>query len=78
MKRQKKYTSGFLFSTPSFLTGAGTVINLAGNYYNFNYSDSNGDADRLAIEDDFRMIGQDIFTALDLFKDENNLLLSAK
>jgi hypothetical protein len=68
MNDQKQFTSGFLFSTPSFLSGAGTVINLAGNYYKFNSSNSGTEADELAIEHDFRMIGQDIKNAFDLLK----------
>ena len=60
MKKQRRYATGFLFSTPSFLSGAGTVINLAGNFYEFNSSESGFEADEKAIENDFRMIGQDI------------------
>ena len=58
--KNKKYITGFLFTSPSFLTGAGTVINLAGNYYEFNTCSSGIEADEMAIEHDFRMIGQDI------------------
>jgi hypothetical protein len=68
MKRQKKHTSGFLFSTPSLLTGAGTVINLAGNYFEFNISEADFEADKIAIENDFRVIGQDISSTLEILK----------
>lgn len=68
MNDHKHFTTGFLFSTPSFLSGAGTVINLAGNYYKFNSSDSGTEADKVAIEHDFRMIGQDIKNAFDFLK----------
>lgn len=57
---KNRFNTGFLFSTPGFLSGAGTVINIAGNFYEFNYSDSDIDADRIALENDFNMIGQDI------------------
>lgn len=68
MNDQKQFTSGFLFSTPSFLSGAGTVINLAGNYYKFNSSNFGTEADEMAIEHDFRMIGQDIKNAFNFLK----------
>lgn len=57
MKKQKRFTTGFLFSTPSFLSGAGTVMNISGNYYDFNSSETGSEADKKAIENDFRMIG---------------------
>lgn len=78
MKKQKRYTTGFLFSTPSFLSGAGTVINLAGNFYEFNSSDSGFEADEKAIENDFRMIGQDICDVIEKIKEDNKVLISSK
>ena len=71
MRRQKRYDTGYLFSTPSFLSGAGTVINLAGNFYKFNSSDSDFEADQKAIENDFRMIGQDISDVIEKINEEN-------
>ena len=50
----------FLFTTPSFLTGAGTVMNLAGSFYDFNSSQSPNMADILAIKADFNIIGDDL------------------
>jgi len=78
MKKQKRYTTGFLFSTPSFLSGAGTVINLAGNYYEFNSSDSGFEADEKAIENDFRMIGQDICDVIEKINEDKKVLISSK
>lgn len=78
MKKQKRYITGFLFSTPSFLSGAGTVINLAGNFYEFNSSDSGFEADEKAIENDFRMIGQDICDVIEKIKEDKKLLISSK
>lgn len=57
---RKKFRTDFLFVTPTFLTGAGSVLNLAGNYYEFNTSESGYEADCMAIKSDFDMIGQDI------------------
>lgn len=78
MKKQKKYITDFLFSTPSFLSGAGTVINLAGNFYEFNSSDSGFEADEKAIENDFRMIGQDISDVIEKIKEDKKVLISSK
>jgi hypothetical protein len=68
MEKQKRYTSGFLFSSPSFLSGAGTVFNLGGNYYRFNSSETGFESDEIAIENDFRMVGQDIFDVIENIK----------
>lgn len=74
MKRQKRYSTGFLFSTPSLFSGAGTVMNLAGNYYEFNSSDSGFEADCIALQNDFKMVGQDINDAIQKIKDEGQRL----
>lgn len=63
--KTRRFTTGFLFSTPSFLSGAGSVINLAGNFYEYNSCDTGFEADEMAIENDFRMIGQDIYDVLE-------------
>lgn len=77
MKKQKRYSTDFLFSTPSFLSGAGTVINIAGNFYDFNSSVSGFEADRKALDNDFRMIGQDICDVVEGVKIKNkNKILS--
>jgi len=78
MEEQKRYVTDFLFSTPSFLSGAGTVINLAGNYHKFNASNSGFEADKKAIENDFRMVGQDICDVIENIKEDNKLLLLVK
>ncbi len=65
MKKSKRFNTGFLFSTPGFLSGAGTVMNLAGNYYGFNVSSSESEADFTAIKNDWDMIGQDMNDVLD-------------
>ena len=74
MKRKQRFATDFLFSTPTFLSGAGTVINLAGNYYDFNASDSGSEADVLALSNDFRMVGQDLADVLEVVRDEKQML----
>ncbi len=60
MKKNKSYRSDFLFATPSFVMGAGSVLNIAGNYFSFNYSSSYRQADTKAISSDWGVIGGDI------------------
>ncbi len=64
MKKRKKYRSDFLFATPSFLIGAGSVFNIAGNYFDFNYSSSEKEADAKAIRSDWGVVGGDIESAV--------------
>jgi hypothetical protein len=52
--------SDYLVSAGSMLIGAGTLLNLAGSYFQYNYSANTADADRCAIFRDWRMVGQDI------------------
>lgn len=65
MNKIIRFKTDFLFSTPTFLSGAATVINIAGNFYNFNKSESGFDADFLALENDFNIVGQDIYDAME-------------
>jgi hypothetical protein len=62
---RKKYRTDFLYPTNGFLIGVGNVLNLAGNYYSFNYSSTDEEADSKAIESDWGMIGQDIHKVYD-------------
>ena len=66
MKKNKSYRSDFLFATPSFLMGAGSVLNIAGNYFSFNYSSSDRQADTKAISSDWGVVGGDIEKASDV------------
>lgn len=56
----KRYKTNILFPRASFIDGIGSIFNLAGNYFDFNYPKSSEDADRKAIESDWNMIGNDI------------------
>lgn len=72
MKKIKRLKTDFLFPTPSFLIGMGSVFNIAGNYYKFNYSNSNKEADSKAIFSDWKIVGQDLKKAE---KEINKLLV---
>lgn len=74
MEIKNRFLTDFLFSTPTFLSGAGTVMNLAGSYYKFNGSNTGLEADEIALRNDFNMIAQDICDVMDSVDSDNELL----
>jgi hypothetical protein len=56
--------TGFLFSDPSFLKGMGTVFNIWGNYYTYNYSDTPEEADKHALASDWKIVGKELRDAI--------------
>jgi hypothetical protein len=48
----------------SWLTGAGTVINLFGRFYSYNTSATEEEADARAISSDWSVVGDDIWNAM--------------
>lgn len=59
------YRTSHLFPRTSFLTGMGSIFNLSGKYFIFNYSKSSHKADSIAIENDWGVIGQDLKTTIE-------------
>jgi hypothetical protein len=57
---ENKTCTDFLFARASFLTGAASAINVVGNFYHFNYSSTDDEADSKAIRCDWMMIGRDL------------------
>ena len=58
---KKEYSTFYLFKQRgSFLTGTATLLNIQGNFFDYNYSETVEDADTKAIENDWGVIGQDI------------------
>ena len=51
---------------------------MAGNFYEFNSSESGFEADERAIESDFMMVGQDICDVIEKIKVENRKLILSK
>jgi hypothetical protein len=64
------HSTDYLFAKSSFLTGAGTVLNLRGDYYLYNYSDSGEEADIKALASDWKAIGNDIKDSMKNFQEE--------
>ncbi len=56
----RRYKSNLLFPRTNFLVGMGSVFNISGNYFRFNYSKSSEEADLKALESDWGVIGEDI------------------
>jgi len=55
MNKNKKFRSGFV-TTPSFLLGVGSVLNIAGRRFGFSIKDM--DADMKAIRSDWTAVGK--------------------
>lgn len=64
MFKRLKDRTDFLFSRTSFLVGAGSVFNLAGNYFSFGYATSGSEADTKALASDWNVVGLDLENAL--------------
>ena len=69
--------TGFLYSDPSILKGAGTVLNVWGNYYTFNYSATPEEADERAIANDWKVVGHDLQSAMGRAEEESALVQEA-
>ena len=67
-----RHKTNILFPRTSTIVGMGSLMNVAGNYFEFNYSESGEDADKKAVESDWAMIGQDIEDAIN--KTSNKLV----
>lgn len=50
----------FLTATSGFVTGMGSAVGLAGNFYGFNYSKTPTEADVRALRADWVMVGRDL------------------
>ncbi len=65
MDNSEQNHTDFLFTTPSYLTGAATVFNLNGNFYEYNSCESGEEADEIAIANDFMIVGNDLKKVID-------------
>jgi len=72
LKKLRRYKTNTLFHRTSLTDGFGSIINVAGNYYVFNYSRLGEEADQKAIENDWGVIGNDILKAVSELKKEIN------
>jgi hypothetical protein len=54
----------FLFAQPSFMSGAASVLDLWGQFPEYNESATPEEADASAIFSDWCLVGQDLWTAM--------------
>lgn len=59
-----RYRSDFIMPKKSFLGGAGSIINLFGNYFRYDVSKHDAEADRRAFENDLNMLHQDFMNVV--------------
>lgn len=66
-----------LFCQSTLLTGLGSVFNIVGNYYDFNYSSTPEDADQEALEADWEAVSDDIMEAIRTYTQKKNIHVDA-
>ena len=60
--------SDFLFATPSFLEGLARILDLGGTLNEYNYSESDEEADEIALWMDWAVVGTDLRNAIKAVK----------
>lgn len=78
MNNKIKYKTTFLLPKNNFWVGFGSVLNIAGSYFDYNYSNSGADADKKALFSDWFMVGEDFKKSKEKFEKDNNKILSVK
>jgi len=63
--------SFFLFALPSIAEGIGSVIDFAGSWHVYNESQTPRQADARAIYNDWKAVGKDIHTSMDIVMEEH-------
>jgi hypothetical protein len=58
------FRTDFLFPDTDFITGMGSAINIAGNYFSYATSANEDIADEKALRSDWGVIGQDLSKSL--------------
>lgn len=77
-KTRIKYNTDFLLGKNNFWVGFGSILNLQGTYFDYNYSKSDIEADGKALYSDWQNVGDDIEKATKKFEIENCQELSFK
>jgi hypothetical protein len=70
-KRNIKNRTSFLLQKNDFLVGIGSVLNISGSYFEYNYSKSDKEADYKAIYSDWYNVGIDIRNSNNKFEEVN-------
>jgi hypothetical protein len=69
----RKIQSDFLFAQPSYASGAARLVDLWGQFDDYNRSDSPAEADANAIAADWLIVGQDLSDAIAFNDDASEL-----
>ncbi|WP_026776561.1 hypothetical protein [Polaribacter sp. Hel_I_88] len=77
-KRNIKYGTNHLLPKNNFWVGMGSILNLAGSYFDYNYSKTEKEADFKAIMSDWENIGDDIKKSKEKFENKNKRELCLK
>lgn len=77
-KRIVKYRTDYLLPKNNFWVGMGSTLNLAGSYFEYNYSKSEMEADLKALASDWGNVGEDIRKSTENFESENEHKLCLK
>jgi hypothetical protein len=77
-KRNIKYRTDHLLPKNNFLVGMGSILNLAGSYFEYNYAKSGKSADFRAIMSDWENVGEDIREAKVKFENKHKHELCLK
>lgn len=75
-KTRIKYNTDFLVSKNNFWVGFGSILNLQGAYFDYNYLKSDMEADNNALFSDWLNVGDDIEKATSKFEMQNYKELS--
>lgn len=69
-KKRTGYSSDFLLPNNNFWVGFGSVLNLAGSYFEYNISKTEEEADAKALASDWKNVGDDIKDSVRILKEE--------
>ncbi len=70
--KKVNYRLSFLLPKNNFLVGLGSVLNISGAYFKYNYSKSEEQADFKAIYSDWENIGEDFKLSKEKFEKDNS------
>ncbi|WP_456314687.1 hypothetical protein [Pseudomonas shirazensis] len=70
-KRKIIYRSSFLLPNNNFIVGLGSVLNIAGNYFDYDVSKTENEADLKALHSDWQNVGNDIKKSKEKFEKDN-------
>lgn len=77
-KRNIKYRTDYLLPKNNFWVGMGSILNLAGSYFDYNYSKTEKEADFKAIMSDWENVGDDIRKSKEKFENKHKRELCLK